>query len=394
MYEIHYNLTNFTNDVIPQDHCDAFCVTMLLFCYIHPVVIALGNISNIMAVVVLRRDRFSQSSVSFYLAAYAVCNLCILNIIDAIDWYCLVFQKPKFTQFADWTCRLWSFLTYVILYTGIWFLVAMDIDRLTFLTSPRKAKSYCTTFAAKTIAVFIAIGVVVVSVHAMWTFELYEQGCYVRGPVDLHTIIWPWMCVVVCLYIPQALLCVITVLQAVRICQKRGKCVSCSERLPCCSTRRLTFPRRDRKSTAASTSAGNNPQLTSDDFVVTSMVISALFFFMTVPKTVLNLVNVYAPRSMISQARMEMLEFQTEMLSTVNQALPGFVLLACCRDFRLELFALLRLGRLCGLQSTIQFRTSAADSQRKKIEMENSSSAHVQVDYQLCNNNEEHVTNL
>ena len=149
----------------------------LIYTYGYPALIVIGNVSNILAFFVLQRNKFRKSSVSFFLRAYAIANLCQLDIILTVEWFCNILKTTSVQNRTDLMCRLWSFITNVTSYSGIWFLVMMVLDRLIFITSKTRAKSYCTTFAAKTICIFVLVGLVVVSIHAMWTFDLQ---------VDIH----------------------------------------------------------------------------------------------------------------------------------------------------------------------------------------------------------------
>ncbi|XP_005089826.1 uncharacterized protein LOC101845814 [Aplysia californica] len=377
------------------DH-SAFKMRDELFRYASPVVIVLGNISNLMALFVLQRKKLRRSSVCFYLSAYAVANLCVLDFLLAVAWVCFVFQKPYVTFLADWTCRLWMFLTNVMTFSGIWFVVVMNIDRLIYLTSKTKAKSYCTAFAAKTIVIFVVIGLVVVSIHAMWTYALQPQGCFVSyQQQDLHTIIWPWWSAAVYSYIPLSLLLILNIAQAIAICLRWCQCVPFVECFPCkmCTpinscTQYTPCARCVRSQPNSPDSSGTTP----DDFVVTVMVVSLSFFLLTIPATVINILDIHLPSSALTVdliARIELTKKITELLSTLNRTVLGYLLLACSKDFRHEFVAFLRLICCC-LRSRRIFKVF----EMRNMSNSEDSSPHIQVDYELCNNNDETVTDV
>jgi hypothetical protein len=285
--------------------------------YITPVLVVFGNFSNLLALIVLRRKSLRQHSVCFYMAAYAFANLLVLNLILGIVWLCYVLELPYVAALADWSCRLWTFVSNVIIYCGIWFVVVLTIDRFIYLCYAHKANTYCTVFAAKAITTMVVIGLVVVSIHAMWTFELQPQGCFVSSEQeDLHTKIWPLWSATVYSYLPLTLLLFINIVLSVSLCLKRH---------------------RERR---AQTPSGSG---VTDDFAISTLVISSAFFLLTMPATVVNVVDIYFPSSWLHVdliAEIELTKRITEILSSTNQTLLGVILLIFSRAFRQELYAM------------------------------------------------------
>ncbi|KAL8589988.1 hypothetical protein ACOMHN_007013 [Nucella lapillus] len=283
--------------------------------FVTPVLIVFGNLSNLLTFVVLRRKTLGQHSVCFYLAMYALANILVLNLILGIAWLCVVLEKPYIGAMADWGCRLWTFVSNVIIYCGIWFVVVLSIDRVIYLCYTHKATTYCTLFAAKVITLIIMIMLIVVSIHAMWTFELQVQGCFVSSHSDdLHIKIWPLWSATIYSYLPLTLLLFLIIVLSVSLCLKQH---------------------RQRRTESVSN---------SDDFTVTTLVVSLSFFLLTVPATVINVVDIYFPMSRLSLdliAEIELTKKITEILSTVNQTLLGVILLIFSRAFRREVWALL-----------------------------------------------------
>ena len=288
--------------------------------YVTPALVIFGNFTNFLAFIILRRKNMRQHSVCFYMAAYALANILVLNLILGIAWLCFVLEKPYIGAISDWGCRLWTFLSNVIIYCGIWFVVVLTIDRFIYLCYAHKAITYCTVFAAKAITLMVLIGLVVVSIHAMWTFELQPQGCFVSyAQDDLHIKIWPLWSATVYSYLPLTLLLFINVVLSVSLCLKRH--------------------RQRRSQSIAGT----------DDFAITTLVISSAFFLLTVPATVINVVDIYFPMSWLSLdliAEIELTKKITEILSSANQTLLGVILLIFSKAFREELFSIAHSLRL------------------------------------------------
>lgn len=162
--------------------------------YIVPVLVIVGTIGNILILLTVRQRNMSNWSICYYLAAYAVVNIIILVPMSGWEWLCSVTGMKYVTMVSDWTCKLWQFVMGVTIYSGIWFMFAMVVDQYIVIWLPHKAQSMCTIFMAKFATVIIIIGLIVVSIHAIWTYELFPNGCFVStAPNDILTSVWPWV---------------------------------------------------------------------------------------------------------------------------------------------------------------------------------------------------------
>ncbi|XP_070178020.1 C-C chemokine receptor type 5-like [Littorina saxatilis] len=288
--------------------------------YLTPILVVFGNFSNLLAFVVLRRNKLRQHSVCFYMAAYAIANVLVLNLILGIMWLCFVLERVYISNITDWGCRLWTFVRNVITYSGIWFVVVLSVDRFVYLCYAHQAKTYCKLFAAKAITLVIVIMLIVVSIHAMWTYELQPQGCFISaGQDDLHIKTWPLWSATLYSYLPLTLLLFINIMLSASLCLRRH---------------------RQRRAQ----SIGG-----ADDFALTTLVLSSAVFLLTVPATVINMVDIYFPSSMLSLsliAEIELAKKIMEILSATNQTLLGVVLLVFSRSFRQELYAMVTAFRL------------------------------------------------
>lgn len=327
--------------------------------YMTPVVIIIGDLSNLLALFVLRRKKLRRYSVCFYMSAYAIANLFILNVMFGISWICFTFNKRYVTNLADWSCKLWSFITNVITFSGIWFVVAMSIDRLLYTTSRSSS-----VFSAKATVTAIMTGLVVVSIHAMWTYELQPQGCYIPfQQEDAHIIIWPWWSATVYTYLPLFLIFILNIVHPVALCITHARGTNSSHQDP-----------------------------TADSFVLTVIVVSVSFFLLTVPATVTNILDIHLPSSWINVdlvARLELTKKITELLSSLNYVLFGVQLLLCSGEFRREFVALLR-AVFCCLALKRRFKVF----EMRHTSNSEDSSPHRQVDYELCNNNDDTITSV
>lgn len=174
-----------------------------------PVMIVIGSIGNALAFVVLSRKMLKQWSVCFYLSLYAIINTAVLYIGCGLDWVSYLTQTAHVANQADWICRLWKFFFNVLSYSSIWVVVAMTMDRFVLMWYPRKAHQLCTVFMAKLVAIFIFVGLVVISIHAMWTYALTAHGCIIDSNKDTHafqTIAWPMASAIMYSYLPVVLI--------------------------------------------------------------------------------------------------------------------------------------------------------------------------------------------
>ena len=292
--------------------------------YVTPSLVVLGNLSNVCALLVLRRKVLRQQSVSVYLTAYAIANILLMDVVLGPAWFCYVLEKPYIGTVTDWGCRLWTFISNVVLYCGIWFIVGLISDRFIHLCYSQKAASYCTVFSAKTITLVILIALVVVSIHAMWTFELQPQGCFVSiGQDDWHVKTWPLWSATFYSYLPLTILFFLNIALVVSVWVKRHK----------------------------RTTTGN-----TDDFIIPTLILTSTFFLLTTPATAANLVDVYFPMSRLSTdiiAKIELTKSITEIFNIVNQVLLSPILFLFSRTFRRDMTNICRtLGGKCRTKTT------------------------------------------
>ncbi|KAL4234929.1 G-protein coupled receptor [Mactra antiquata] len=213
-----YNYTNYTQhpDDFYQDMgilLDEVTYRTVFDIYIVPVLVLFGTIGNLLILLTVRQRNMSNWSICFYLGAYAIGNIMILVPMSGIEWLCRVTGVKYITLLSDWTCKLWQFVMGVSIYSGIWLMFAMLVDQYVLIWLPHKAQSMCTVFMAKFAVVIIVIGLVVISIHAIWTYELFTNGCYVsQTPHDILMQIWPWVSLSCYCIIPLILMIVFIVL--------------------------------------------------------------------------------------------------------------------------------------------------------------------------------------
>ena len=267
--------TNHTNmsrvsDLTPQFdfETDDHMFAMITKTYVIPALVVIGTIGNILIFFTVSQRNMGKWSICFYLSAYAVENIIILVPMVGYEWLCQVTGWPYITKLSDWTCKLWQFIMGVTIYSGIWFVFAMLVDQYIAIWLPYKAQSMCTIFMAKFAVVIIIIGLTVVSIHAIWTYELFQNGCYiVHTPNDILTLIWPWVSLSFYCILPLVLIFIFIVLVIYGILTKTSWKKSSS-----------------------------NYQVPSD---ITFMTVALAIFYVlfVTPATTINVIRIHMPRA-------------------------------------------------------------------------------------------------
>lgn len=315
-----YTYTNASN--MTQDHVfhpqlrlnpDAGSFASVIELYVKPVLVITGALGNCLILLTVRQKNMAHWSVCLYLAAYAVGNFLILVPMMGAEWLCNITGTKYVNTLTNWTCKLWQFIMGVTIYSGIWFMFAMLVDQFILIWMPHKAQAMCTVFMAKFAIVIIMIGLTVISVHAIWTYELFDNGCFIlHTPNDLLTTIWPW--VTLCLHCVLPLLLIF-----VFIC--------------------LVMYGVFTKSTWKKSSS--NYQVPTD-ITIMIIVLSIVYVILVTPATVINVLTQNLPLSWLHDE-----EFYTNLITIVavvgdlltylNPALAFFVCVTFSSTFRGEL---------------------------------------------------------
>ena len=246
-------------------------ITNWMQTYVPPLLILFGTIGNILSFWALRRSP-KQCSVFFYMALYALTNTLNLYVACGLSWISHITGTPYIANLADWLCKVWQFFFSVMRYTSTWLVLAMVFDRFVYLAIPSWAHSFCTKFTAKILSCLIITVLVVIGIHAMWTYELTEShGCIIDNERrDFQTIVWPWFAASMHTYLPtifiiafDAVIIIKLVLLSLRPYQKR------------------------------------NFSPVQEQLTKVVLVISITFLVLSLPTILLNLITYLAPREFI-----------------------------------------------------------------------------------------------
>ena len=243
----------------------------------------------------------------------------MLYIGCGLDWFSHVTETTYIAHFSDWLCRVWQFIYNVIIYAAGWIVVSMSIDRFIIVWHPRQAPYMCTVFMAKLVTIIILIGLVVVSIHAMWTYELTAQGCYI-DPMqqDFQTIAWPWISATICSYIPLVLIFIFQIMLLIGLVYPRSEAVSVT----------------------------NMNQSTQDQLTKLALVVSLVYLALNLPIIIVNFME-YANSSarvidFRQVAKLLLARTACQTISCLNCAMSFILYFAMVPQMRKELVTLIR----------------------------------------------------
>lgn len=216
---IHAEFTNYT---YPNPEPDKYVeISEFIYTNFCPVITVLGIIFNLITFVSLLRPPMNSFSVSVYIAAYCVSSILTCVFIIGPDWLFHTVEYRHFNSISDLNCRIWSFLTSLISFSGFWFITGAVVDRVIVLWVPCKAQTLCTVFMAKNSVVFILVGLTAVSIHAMWMFTHSADGggsCHLL--LEHFSLLWMWASAFLLGCLPLMLLFIFGNMMIIRLCLK------------------------------------------------------------------------------------------------------------------------------------------------------------------------------
>ena len=302
-FEYYYSNSSENHTVYSSESA----MQIIIDVYVLPVLIILGILVNGSTCYCVRTKQLRKYSVCTYICAYTVSNMLSLILNSSIDWWYSIFEKRHFIHFSEPVCRIWQFFIRLVTYSGVWFVVAMVTDRFILVCSPTKAKSFCSVFVSKATTVAIMIGMIVISVHALWAYSVTDDWCYLHGiNEDTNIAVWSLVSGFCYVFIP---LIVIFVVGCAALCYTG-------------STATILSPE----------------QRTSRELTRSTIVISFLYFTFNTPATVINIIDNVAPMTWREaphvENTMEVLRHMALLLVLINYSSVFFICLTACNIFR------------------------------------------------------------
>ena len=146
-----------------------------IWIYASPVLIILGTIGNILSGKVMLGKRLRKHTTSVYLIGLAVVDTFILYADLPWNWINAVFEiNIRDLSFAY--CKINLFCMYYVIQLEAWILVCVNIERLTAVFLPMKAKKLFTKRSALIQMAIVASVLFVINSHIFWTQTLVDDG--------------------------------------------------------------------------------------------------------------------------------------------------------------------------------------------------------------------------
>ena len=223
-------VTNYTFEMYWNDSSEYQCHKRLSQ-LVPPIMIVLATLGNVLLLLSWLHERMKQHAMGLYLGVLVITNTILLSLGYGLQWISYTSLTPHLANLTDEVCKIWQFAFPGLLSLPGWLTVAVLIDRYLVLWHPLRAVDMSSVFTAKVAISAIGVGLLVVNVHAMWTFKLHVPP-YTTQPVcivdmdrrDFQTVVWPWLAAAFNAYLPM--LAVVGFLCALIVGMVCGACLT------------------------------------------------------------------------------------------------------------------------------------------------------------------------
>lgn len=244
--------------------------------YGYPLVTFLGTVGNVLSFLVMKRKSMRNNSTCFFMSVLAVADTVVLYFGCLRRWVTYQYNWD-IINYSSAGCKIFSILNYWGFDFAVWILVAMTIDRFIALRWPLKSIIYATVSRAKKTSILIALILLPVNVHFLWTVDLSEDdNCQPKDDIYRHFIEneWVWIDATLYSFVPFFLLLVFNVLIIF-------------------DNRKALARQRILKGMAMRNDASKNKHIAMGNQRLTKMLlaVSATFLVMSAPKVILLIIR-------------------------------------------------------------------------------------------------------
>ena len=183
-------------EMYSTDTLDESSVITFLKLYLAPMLLFIGTLGNIMSFVVFSRPVLKHSATAFYFRVLAAADTLALNVGLWPNWMRDAFDIHIYPM-TDISCRIQTYLRYMLPDFAIWVLVILTIERMVGVKRPYRVHSIFTRRRIW-ISVFITLlAISMVNIPSIWitTKNLGDTSihpCAVAHEVLAYEI-WPWI---------------------------------------------------------------------------------------------------------------------------------------------------------------------------------------------------------
>ena len=325
--------SNHTPEVSPFEHAIQNMNTFVI-----PVVVFVGIAGNILTLVVFQGTYLRQTTLSVYLTALALSDLCCLVTIFIV-WL----EVVKVDAFhTSGVCEITVYVTYVGSFLSMWYVVSFTVERYIAICYPLKRPQMCTASRAKVVTSSLAVFAMLAYGCTLWTYRVTSSGaskmCIPTAEYTHVSLLIASVDTIFALFIP---FCVILGMN-LTIVHKIARFYSTRNRRIPSFDERCRLNVRDNNNTS---SLATRAQLQMTKVL---LIVSSLFLMINLPSCIIRLriLIVSLTGDIMSTSPQEfMWQSVFQIVYYTNFAVNVFLYGVCCRKFRKALKRLVWQGK-------------------------------------------------
>ncbi|XP_052817936.1 probable G-protein coupled receptor 139 [Mya arenaria] len=166
--------------------------------YLPPFLLLMGTFGHVMTFLIFRNKAMKRQSTNLFLAALAIADSIVLFVGLLRRWLDILLEMDIQSE-SDWLCKTVSVLGYSSSQFSVWLIIAVTIERYLVVSHPLHTSRYCNLTRAKRIICLIALLIVAINFHLLFTVSVQEhehglKSCHSAPQFNvLVTIVWPWI---------------------------------------------------------------------------------------------------------------------------------------------------------------------------------------------------------
>jgi hypothetical protein len=163
----HNSTTNSTSTI--DENASLFLVEKYCF----PLIIIIGTISNSLTFLVMRRKKMRNQSTCFYMAVLAIADEMVL-LVGCLNFWLYAYTGYSFVLLSVFACKVACMALYATTHFSVWIVVIMTIERFIAVALPLQANRLCTVKRAKIATAILALIIIIINFHFIFTHSLIE----------------------------------------------------------------------------------------------------------------------------------------------------------------------------------------------------------------------------
>lgn len=148
----------------------AFRVAIGLWKVLPPILIVLGNVGNILVILVLSSRKQRKSATSTYLCALALSDILALDTGLVRQWVKHAFSYDIRVDVSTTGCRVHWFVVYLVTQFSSWMLICVTLERLIVTWFPQSKHKLCSKVSSLILVTVILICLVLLNGHYLFGY--------------------------------------------------------------------------------------------------------------------------------------------------------------------------------------------------------------------------------